>query len=220
MELLAKSRDGLADRRAQAGFTLVEMLAVIAIIGLIMGLVGPRMLSYLGESKVKAAKLQIESFASSLDRFYLDVGRYPTSSEGLAALTERPSNTAVWNGPYLKTDSVPLDPWEHAYVYRLLPNMAPIRSRRLDPMVGRVGPVLRPTSAIAPAVAPSRKVDDLERFLGVTSVSGRAHVCDPTHIVAPVEAAIVRRKERNQAAGLRGRPFARVHVFRRTTAAA
>jgi general secretion pathway protein G len=118
MKLCEKSRRRRVDRRAEAGFTLVEMLVVIAIIGLIMGLVGPRVLSYLGESKVKAAKLQIESFASSLDLFYLDVGRYPTSSEGLAALTERPGDTAVWNGPYLKTDSVPLDPWGHAYIYR------------------------------------------------------------------------------------------------------
>jgi general secretion pathway protein G len=118
MKRCKKSGRRVADRRAEAGFTLVEMLVVITIIGLIMGLVGPRVLSYLGESKVKAAKLQIESFASSLDLFYLDVGRYPTSGEGLAALTERPGNAAVWNGPYLKTDSVPLDPWGHAYVYR------------------------------------------------------------------------------------------------------
>jgi general secretion pathway protein G len=118
MKSCTKSRRGGIDRRSEAGFTLVEMLVVIAIIGLIMGLVGPRVLSYLGESKVKAAKLQIESFASSLDLFYLDVGRYPTSSEGLTALTERPGNTAVWNGPYLKTDSVPPDPWGHTYIYR------------------------------------------------------------------------------------------------------
>jgi general secretion pathway protein G len=118
MKLYARSRRRRAPRRAEAGFTLVEMLVVIAIIGLIMGLVGPRVLSYLGESKVKAAKLQIESFASSLDLFYLDVGRYPTGGEGLTALTERPGNTAVWSGPYLKTDSVPLDPWGHAYIYR------------------------------------------------------------------------------------------------------
>jgi general secretion pathway protein G len=118
MKLCDKSRRRRVDRKAEAGFTLVEMLVVIAIIGLIMGLVGPRVLSYLGESKVKAAKLQIESFASSLDLFYLDVGRYPTSSEGLGALADRPGNTAVWNGPYLKTDAVPLDPWGHTYIYR------------------------------------------------------------------------------------------------------
>jgi general secretion pathway protein G len=118
MTLRLVTRARRADRRAEAGFTLVEMLVVIAIIGLIMGLVGPRVLGYLGESKVKAAKLQIESFASSLDLFYLDVGRYPTGSEGLAALAQRPGDTSIWNGPYLKTGSVPTDPWGHIYVYR------------------------------------------------------------------------------------------------------
>ena len=118
MRLFVKSRGRRVDRRAEAGFTLVEMLVVITIIGLIMGLVGPRVLGYLGESKVKAAKLQIESFSSSLDLFYLDVGRYPTGSEGLTALTERPGNAAIWNGPYLKTGAVPLDPWGHVYTYR------------------------------------------------------------------------------------------------------
>jgi general secretion pathway protein G len=95
------------------------MLVVIAIIGLVMGLVGPRVLSYLGESKVKAAKLQIESFGSSLDLFYLDVGRYPSSDEGLRALVERPANAPAWNGPYLKNASVPNDPWGHPYMYRV-----------------------------------------------------------------------------------------------------
>ena len=107
------------NRETEAGFTLVEMLVVITIIGLIMGLVGPRVLTYLGESKVKAAKLQIESFGSSLDLFYLDTGRYPTGSEGLTALAQRPDNTGIWNGPYLKTGAVPADPWGHAYVYRV-----------------------------------------------------------------------------------------------------
>ncbi|MBV9557688.1 MAG: type II secretion system major pseudopilin GspG [Pseudolabrys sp.] len=103
----------------ESGFTLVEMLVVIAIIGLVMGLVGPRVLNYLGEAKVKSAKLQIESFGSSLDLFYLDVGRYPTASEGLAALVQRPANASVWNGPYLKNASVPADPWGHVYIYRV-----------------------------------------------------------------------------------------------------
>lgn len=118
MKLFAISSGRRAGRRAEAGFTLVEMLVVIAIIGLIMGLVGPRVLNSLGESKVKAAKLQIESFSSSLDLFYLDVGRYPTVSEGLVALAQRPGNASIWNGPYLKTGSVPTDPWGHVYLYR------------------------------------------------------------------------------------------------------
>ena len=85
---MSRARKALGDT-AQSGFTLVEILVVITIIGLIMGLVGPRVLGYLGESKVKAAQIQIESFASALDLFYLDAGRYPSGPEGLAALVQR-----------------------------------------------------------------------------------------------------------------------------------
>ena len=102
----------------QQGFTLVEMLVVITIIGLIMGLIGPRVLNYLNESKVKAAKIQLQSFSSALDLFYLDAGRYPSTSEGLAALVQRTPGVAAWNGPYLKGGNVPNDPWSHSYVYR------------------------------------------------------------------------------------------------------
>ncbi len=102
----------------EAGFTLVEMLVVITIIGLIMALVGPRVLNYLSESKAKTAQIQIESFSSALDLFYLDNGRYPTSNEGLTALVRRPPNAGGWNGPYLKSGSVPADPWGRAYLYR------------------------------------------------------------------------------------------------------
>ena len=105
-------------RGNEAGFTLVEILVVITIIGLIMALVGPRVLNYLAESKVKATRIQIESFASSLDLFYLDAGRYPTTSEGLAALAQAPSGVDAWNGPYVRTGAVPKDPWGRPYIYR------------------------------------------------------------------------------------------------------
>jgi len=105
-------------RRGNAGFTLVEILVVITIIGLIMAIVGPRVLNYLGESKVKAAKIQIESFSSALDLFYLDAGRFPSTSEGLTALVQRTPGVAAWNGPYLKGGAVPNDPWNHPYLYR------------------------------------------------------------------------------------------------------
>src|ERR1700743_2380815 len=98
----------------QRGFTRVEMLVVITIIGLIMGLIGPRVLNYLSESKVKAAKIQLQSFASALDLYYLDAGRYPSSSEGLTALVRQPPGVSAWNGPYLKGGSVPNDPWNKA----------------------------------------------------------------------------------------------------------
>src|SRR5579871_1892889 len=101
------------------------MLVVIAIIGLIVGLVGPRVLNYLGESKVKAARIQIESFAAALDLYYLDNGSYPSGSEGLAALVQRPVSAASWNGPYIKSGSVPLDPWGRPYLYKTPGDHAP-----------------------------------------------------------------------------------------------
>ena len=116
-------QNGSARRRrsrvhGQRGFTLVEMLVVITIIGLIMSLVGPRVLNYLGESKVKAAKIQIQSFSSALDLFYLDAGRYPSTSEGLAALVKPAAGLATWNGPYVKGGVLPNDPWGKPYIYR------------------------------------------------------------------------------------------------------
>ncbi|WP_315780898.1 type II secretion system major pseudopilin GspG [Bradyrhizobium sp. SZCCHNPS1003] len=111
----ARSRRGA---ESEAGFTLVEMLVVITIIGLIMGLVGPRVLSYLSDSKLKTARIQIRSLSSALDLYHLDNGRYPTSAEGLGALVQKPATAATWNGPYLSGTLVPNDPWGRPYVYK------------------------------------------------------------------------------------------------------
>src|SRR6266436_3701785 len=115
---LPRARRRRAARHGESGFTLVEILVVITIIGMIMALVGPRVLNYLGESKVKAARIQIESLSSALDLYYLDVGRYPSTSEGLAALAQQPGGVQGWNGPYLRSGAVPSDPWGHSYAYR------------------------------------------------------------------------------------------------------
>ncbi len=117
--MLARRRRGASSaRQTERGFTLVEMLVVITIIALIMALVGPRVLNYLTDAKIKTAKIQIASFENALDLYYLDANRYPTTSEGLRALIERPGSTAAWSGPYLKSNAVPNDPWGRLYVYR------------------------------------------------------------------------------------------------------
>jgi general secretion pathway protein G len=100
-----------------AGFTLLELLVVIVIIGLLASYVGPRYFSQLGKSEVTIAKRQIESFENALDALRLDVGRYPSSEEGLLSLMELPPSMEKWNGPYLKK-SIPKDPWGNAYQYQ------------------------------------------------------------------------------------------------------
>ena len=105
-------------RGRRSGFTLVEMLVVLAIISMVVGLVGPRVLHYLSESKGKTAQIQMENIASALDLYYLDVGRYPTTEEGLDALVRAPASASAWNGPYLKSATAPRDPWGHNFVYR------------------------------------------------------------------------------------------------------
>jgi general secretion pathway protein G len=106
-----------AARSGEHGYTLVEMLVVLAIIGLVVGLVGPRVLGHLSDSKEKTARIQIEGFSAALDIYFLDNGRYPTSNEGLTALVQKPDGVAAWKGPYLKSNAVPNDPWGRAYVY-------------------------------------------------------------------------------------------------------
>lgn len=103
--------------RAAPGFTLIELLVVLAIIGLLAGLVGPQVIKHLGESKTKAAKLQIEELSSALDMYRLDVGRYPSTEEGLGALVEQPASATYWNGPYLRKKKMPADPWNNPYHY-------------------------------------------------------------------------------------------------------
>lgn len=102
----------------QAGFSLVELLVVLAILGLLASLVGPQVLKYIGTSKVGTAKMQIESFSTALDLYKLDEGRYPSSEEGLKALLTAPTGQNHWAGPYLKGKSTSLDdPWGHPYIY-------------------------------------------------------------------------------------------------------
>lgn len=100
------------------GFTLLELLVVIVIIGLLAGYVAPRYFSQVGKSEIQVARAQLESLEKALDQFRLDARRYPTVEEGLDALVAKPAAVAAWSGPYLKK-AVPADPWGRPYVYRV-----------------------------------------------------------------------------------------------------
>lgn len=100
------------------GFTLIELLVVLLILGLMASLVGPQIIKYVAESKTKTTSLQIEDLGAGLDLYLLDIGRYPTTEQGLTALVERPQGVERWNGPYLKKGYVPKDPWGFDYHYR------------------------------------------------------------------------------------------------------
>ncbi len=103
--------------KSRAGFTLIELMVVMIILGLLAALVVPRMFGRVGEAKQKAAYSQIELFGTALDSFRLDTGRYPTTSEGLEALVAQTSGIEEWNGPYLKKIEIPVDPWNNKYYY-------------------------------------------------------------------------------------------------------
>ena len=107
----------MARRRRQAGFTLIEIMVVMVIIGLLMALVGPNLIGRSEKAKVQAAAMQIERLGTVLDTFRLDVGRYPTTQEGLQVLVQRPMGVDRWDGPYLNK-GIPKDPWDRPYIYR------------------------------------------------------------------------------------------------------
>lgn len=104
-------------RASQAGFTLVELLVVLAIIGLITAIAAPQVLGYLGSARVDTAKAQIRNIESALELYYIDAGKYPTTEEGLRVLAERPEGDDRWNGPYIKQKGALIDPWGTAYQY-------------------------------------------------------------------------------------------------------
>ena len=105
-------------RRPGAGFTLLELLVVVLIIGLLAGFVAPRYFGQVGKSEINVAKAQIDALEKALDQYRLDTGHYPTTELGLVALVQRPQNEPKWAGPYLRKD-VPLDPWGKAYIYKM-----------------------------------------------------------------------------------------------------
>lgn len=104
--------------RREAGFTLLELLVVLAILGLLIGLVAPRVLGVFGTAKEKIVRLNIANLGTDLDMYKLDVGSYPSTEQGLQALLIRPADIANWDGPYIKGTRLPVDPWGHPYVYR------------------------------------------------------------------------------------------------------
>jgi general secretion pathway protein G len=117
MTTMTKGRAGAA-RKRDDGFTLLEILVVIAIIGLLIALVAPAALRQLGNAKVSIARESIARLATVLDLYRLDTGSYPSTEDGLQALVTQPSDVDNWNGPYVKGNQVPMDPWHHPYVYR------------------------------------------------------------------------------------------------------
>lgn len=114
----SESAAARAARRRQRGFTLVELLVVLVILGLIATLAAPRVIKFIAGAKVDTAKVQIERLSSTLELYRLEVGRYPSEEEGLVALVERPADADIWAGPYLKNRDAVFDPWSREYIYR------------------------------------------------------------------------------------------------------
>ena len=109
---------GVRVPHGQRGFTLLEILVVIAILGLLIALVAPNVLRQLGGARISTTRLNIAGIASDLDLYKLDVGSYPSTEQGLQALIEKPGDAATWSGPYVQGGKLPLDAWNHPYSYR------------------------------------------------------------------------------------------------------
>jgi general secretion pathway protein G len=106
---------GTGDGPKEAGFTLLELLVVLAILGLLAAVVGPQVLRYLGSSKTQAAAVQSKNIVAALNLYKLDVGNFPSKAEGLSALMKAPASAALWNGPYLPDPGALVDPWRNPY---------------------------------------------------------------------------------------------------------
>ena len=121
------------------GFTLVELLVVLAILGMLAALVGPQVLNQLGGAKSKSAAIQISDLEQALELYKLDVGKFPSSEQGLNALVSQPSGAAGWNGPYLKKGEIPDDPWGNPYEYTYSEGMTELISYGADGRSGGSG---------------------------------------------------------------------------------
>lgn len=106
-------------RKKRGGFTLLELMVVLLILALLGTIAAPRVTKYLRKAKAQTAKIQVDALGAAVDSFHLDMGRFPSSDEGLKVLMDRPSDAANWDGPYLKKRDSLTDPWGHAYLYRI-----------------------------------------------------------------------------------------------------
>ncbi len=115
---MRRGAGSMGRHQQQQGFTLIELLVALVILGLLVGLVGPRVMKYVGGAKSDTARIQIEDMVTALDMYSLEVGRYPSQNQGLESLIMEPSGVDGWNGPYLRKQVVPKDPWGQEYHYR------------------------------------------------------------------------------------------------------